>query len=592
MTQNVVDFSGNPSGAGLMDDYLDKDQQNVLTSNSGIQRPSYAVAGTKWLDTLATPWVLKMYDGMSDVTLGTVNPSTHLFIPAGVLPSQSGQSGKFLQTNGSNTVWTDAVDYTNITNCITEIPQDIKLELANGTLTLKAGSKVYVPNGAGKFNVVTIASDIKYTYTYAPSSDSSVMLFINQSGTAFVNSRLENSCFSGETQPSGNYINWYKTNENRMYSIGDNATIDDSGFSFPIARVIQGSDGVTKSIDQVFNGFGFIGSTVFALPGIEGLIPNGRNADGSLKNIKLTIKSVLTYTPTTGSYNILLTLTSDGFRWNSSARYDAENNYNINDMGIIPQLILGYANVVSGKITLFSPKTSFHAVDYYDYSREVDNIVHKTGNETISGRKTFNGSGIGIVKSGSAIDIQNTAVDLSVTDGSVYGTTEIHFIDKNGKVQSIFEHQNRTNGDSVVIMAARNHANTAWASIEVGFNKNDTTFMNAPNPPSDSNGSNIATTAWVRQYGVQLDYSAAITISGTGNKTASVNGVLIGTPIHNNSSEQLKIIIGGKTFYFAPGNSGEDNNHISQCYLPVAKDQSYNVVELNNNVQLLLVPYV
>ena len=81
MAQNVVDFSGNPSGSGLMDDYLDKDQQNVLTSNSGIQRPSYAVAGTKWLDTSVTPWSWKMYDGTNDVALGTVNPSTHLFTP-------------------------------------------------------------------------------------------------------------------------------------------------------------------------------------------------------------------------------------------------------------------------------------------------------------------------------------------------------------------------------------------------------------------------------------------------------------------------------------------------------------------------------
>lgn len=40
-----------------------------------------------------------------------------------------------------------AINYNNISNCITEIPQDIKLELNNGTLTLKAGSKVYVPNG-------------------------------------------------------------------------------------------------------------------------------------------------------------------------------------------------------------------------------------------------------------------------------------------------------------------------------------------------------------------------------------------------------------------------------------------------------------
>lgn len=147
MTQNVVDFSDNPTGAGLMDDYLDKDQQNVLTSNSGIQRPSYAVAGTKWLDTSATPWVLKMYDGTDDVALGTVNPTTHAFVPYGVdskqdianlsqtldtsttkypsnnavktaidakdsFPPQSGNSGKYLTTNGTNVSWAEVVSTT------------------------------------------------------------------------------------------------------------------------------------------------------------------------------------------------------------------------------------------------------------------------------------------------------------------------------------------------------------------------------------------------------------------------------------------------------------------------------------------------
>lgn len=147
MAQNVVDFSDNPTGAGLMDDYLDKDQQNVLTSNSGIQRPSYAVAGTKWLDTSATPWVLKMYDGTDDVALGTVNPTTHAFVPYGVdskqdianlsqtldtsttkypsnnavktaidakesLPPQAGNSGKFLTTDGTTASWADVVSTT------------------------------------------------------------------------------------------------------------------------------------------------------------------------------------------------------------------------------------------------------------------------------------------------------------------------------------------------------------------------------------------------------------------------------------------------------------------------------------------------
>ena len=47
-----------------------------------------------------------------------------------------------------------------ISNCLLEVPQNIKLELNNGTLTLKAGSKVIVPNGAGVFNEITLTADM------------------------------------------------------------------------------------------------------------------------------------------------------------------------------------------------------------------------------------------------------------------------------------------------------------------------------------------------------------------------------------------------------------------------------------------------
>jgi hypothetical protein len=72
---------------------------------------------------------------------------------------------------------------TQVTNCITEIPQDIKLELANGVLTLKAGSKVYVPNGfeqdgtTPKFDVVTIENDLSINETF--SGDVICCLFYN-----------------------------------------------------------------------------------------------------------------------------------------------------------------------------------------------------------------------------------------------------------------------------------------------------------------------------------------------------------------------------------------------------------------------------
>lgn len=84
MTQYIVNYANNPTGPQLLDDYLAKEQQNDLTTNSGVQRPSYAVAGTKWLDTSLTPWVWKMFDGTSDVTLGTINPTTHAFSAAGL----------------------------------------------------------------------------------------------------------------------------------------------------------------------------------------------------------------------------------------------------------------------------------------------------------------------------------------------------------------------------------------------------------------------------------------------------------------------------------------------------------------------------
>lgn len=149
MAQNNIDFSDNPTGAELMDDYLDKELQNILTSNSGIQRPSYAVAGTKWIDISVTPWLLKMYDGTDDVVIGTIDPLKHKFaveISTAIqttanlsqtldtsttkypcnkavkdaidakdsLPSQSGNSGKFLTTNGSTASWGE-VTMTTIT---------------------------------------------------------------------------------------------------------------------------------------------------------------------------------------------------------------------------------------------------------------------------------------------------------------------------------------------------------------------------------------------------------------------------------------------------------------------------------------------
>lgn len=213
--------------------------------------------------------------------------------------------------------------------------------------------------------------------------------------------------------------------------------------------------------------------------------------------------------------------------------------------------------------------------------------------QTITGRKTFKDSGIGIIKSGSAIDIQNTAVDLTST--SISGTTEIHFIDKNNKVQGIVEHQNTVAGNSVMIMAARNHANTKWTTVEVGFSSSDAAYCHVPNPVAESNANDAATTYWVRNYsknyGAQLNYAAAVTISGTGNKTAPASGVLIMTGKGASAAGEFKITIDGQTFACYQGYSGSDYNHGSFAYFPVKSGQEYTVDMLSAACDLRFIPY-
>ena len=213
--------------------------------------------------------------------------------------------------------------------------------------------------------------------------------------------------------------------------------------------------------------------------------------------------------------------------------------------------------------------------------------------QTITGRKTFKDSGIGIIKSGSAIDIQNTAVDLTST--SISGTTEIHFIDKNNKVQGIVEHQNTVAGNSVMIMAARNHANTKWTTVEVGFSSSDAAYCHVPNPVAESNANDAATTYWVRNYsknyGAQLNYAAAVTISGTGNKTAPASGVLIMTGKGVSAAGEFQITIDGQTFSCYQGYFGSDYNHGSFAYFPVKSGQEYTVDMLSAACDLRFIPY-
>lgn len=83
------------------------------------------------------------------------------------------------------------------------------------------------------------------------------------------------------------YFNYNLTDNVVEMSNNGGATWQNYG-SLPIGVFTMAGTGATKKVKHVFNGFGYIGSTVFAVPGVKGLMADGLNEDGSYKTIERT----------------------------------------------------------------------------------------------------------------------------------------------------------------------------------------------------------------------------------------------------------------------------------------------------------------
>lgn len=289
-----------------------------------------------------------------------------------------------------------------LTNCLLNVPQDIKLELNDGTLTLKAGSKVYVPNGVGVFKEILINSDISLTDA---TNYNNLFVF-------YIDGRLERilytQVFSGTDAPSNNtFMYWYDTTNNLIKRTNDGGDTWTTGnISFPLGLFSTNGTGFS-SIDHVFNGFGYIGNTKFLLPGLKGLASTGRNADGSYLNAEIVIDEVKTETYGTTSitdrYLLLTTGYSGKFFYCGVSQYFEQEeepplvNYNMwyrpstgKWLRVLsgawvdyPSVIIDKFNVDStGRITSFNPKLPVKLADDQE-------VVHKTGNEPIEGEKIF-----------------------------------------------------------------------------------------------------------------------------------------------------------------------------------------------------------
>lgn len=283
-----------------------------------------------------------------------------------------------------------------ITNCITEVPQRVKLELVDDCVVLKAGSVVIVPNGfeedgtTQKFDYVTIESDLTQSIAFNGSYDNVTLCYNADTETLGVFRRTTENGSGTENVTLGYY---YNTSTNLVSYYAD-STADGYRYSLPLGIFSNSAASIT-SINDVFNGFGYIGQCTFVDKGVKALRANGRNEDGTLNNIE-TVSNKISVVNLDGQTSILSfftgeklygygvdnyiiqdskpTITTTSAMWYSPkdnytySTADTGATWRVTDRFYVGQLTKTDA---TGNITFMTPKKSFRAIDYSEFE-EVD----------------------------------------------------------------------------------------------------------------------------------------------------------------------------------------------------------------------------
>lgn len=280
---------------------------------------------------------------------------------------------------------------TEVTNCITSIPNRIKYTLVDGVLTIIKGSVAVVPYGTedltsqfpvgstflhGNFKVYDTSWDrskffvlaelqADKTISQSGTYDLSVFMDFTVGRPVLYSSSADNS---GDTSPTGDF---YHTTLNtvKRYNATDNTEQTGNFMSFPFMRVSV-VDGIVTEVRDVVNCAGYIGNTIWADKGIEGLIANDRNEDSTLKNIEFNTSSIITRTfAITDNYSpadLFLDKQSIG-RLSGAWYYDESQNKIIQSNGAqYDYTHIGTCTITNGKISNLQLKSPFHAVDYND----------------------------------------------------------------------------------------------------------------------------------------------------------------------------------------------------------------------------------
>ena len=123
-------------------------------------------------------------------------------------------------------------------------------------------------------------------------------------------------------------------------------------------------------------------------------------------------------------------------------------------------------------------------------------VVHKTGNETIAGTKTF-ASNVKVSKASPYVDLYNTNVTKGTVPSSLQSAHNA-MVDKDGKFIAMSQYQYNTAGETQAVIRAYSPNNeTNFAQISIWYPPTGEPYTSAPTPPTSDNSTKIATTAYI-----------------------------------------------------------------------------------------------
>ena len=211
-----------------------------------------------------------------------------------------------------------------LSNCVLEVPQRIKLEFVNGVLTLKAGSQLLQPDGVNDdgnwmFKYKTVESDIVFPGIGSGSVyQGPIFIDARNASTDTDNVILDcyvpDNCGTGPSFPAApnEYMRFWNTSDNRLYIYINSTWRSDLDMTFPIADVTINTTSI-QSLDNVYNTTIACGNGLLVQSGVKALMPNGLNPDGTLNNLEYTTPYVLAESvDISGSMDWVYTLGSDG----------------------------------------------------------------------------------------------------------------------------------------------------------------------------------------------------------------------------------------------------------------------------------------